>query len=345
MSPRTNTSGWPGSVQSGCDDDAPGAIERRPGRFATALRRAATPARPRPTAPCASGSAPASPSRVSVTPCASTPVTVAPVNGVTPSRSSSAAAAWPTDRVVGRQDAVRRLDEQDRGRRRVDAAEVCRSVWLAISASAPASSTPVGPPPTTTNVSQRLHAVGSASRSAASKARSTRRRISVASSIVFSPGATALPLGVAEVVVPSRRSRRSASRTAPRRRSRTTSRCSEVEVDHLAEQHRRVALPARARAQRRRRCWPATGRRSPPDRAAAGRGGSCGGRSASPRPGALRSAWAAYSPPKPPPTITTRCVTTTAPRQRRARGRPSRAAAEERHEHERQSPSRATTAA
>jgi hypothetical protein len=62
-------------------------------------------------------------------------------------------------------------------------------VFLAISAMAPASSTPVGPPPTTTKVSHSCSTVSSISRSAASKAISTRRRISNASAMLLSPGA------------------------------------------------------------------------------------------------------------------------------------------------------------
>ena len=59
----------------------------------------------------------------------------------------------------------------------------------AISASAPAISTPVGPPPMMTNVSSGRRRAGSGSRSARSNASSTRRRISSASSSVFRPGA------------------------------------------------------------------------------------------------------------------------------------------------------------
>ena len=64
-----------------------------------------------------------------------------------------------------------------------------RSDCRAISPSAPASSTPVGPPPTSTNVIHSRRRSGSASRSAASNAMRIRRRISVASSMVLSPGA------------------------------------------------------------------------------------------------------------------------------------------------------------
>ena len=62
-----------------------------------------------------------------------------------------------------------------------------RSVWRAISASVPASSTPVGPPPTSTNVSSSRCRAASFSRSARSKASRIRRRISSASSSVFNP--------------------------------------------------------------------------------------------------------------------------------------------------------------
>ena len=76
-----------------------------------------------------------------------------------------------------------------------------RSVWRAISASVPASSTPVGPPPTSTNVSSSCCRAASVSRSARSNASRMRRRISSASSSVFRPGRVLLPLGVAEVGV------------------------------------------------------------------------------------------------------------------------------------------------
>src|SRR5580704_5343050 len=58
-----------------------------------------------------------------------------------------------------------------------------------ISASAPAISTPVGPAPIIVKVSQLATSAASTSRSAASYATSTRRRISTASSSVFRPGA------------------------------------------------------------------------------------------------------------------------------------------------------------
>ena len=64
------------------------------------------------------------------------------------------------------------------------------SALYAISLSAPASSTPVGPPPMMANVSHARRFAASSSRSASSKAKRTRRRISRASSRLFSPGAS-----------------------------------------------------------------------------------------------------------------------------------------------------------
>jgi len=64
-----------------------------------------------------------------------------------------------------------------------------RSERRANSAICPANSTPVGPAPTTTKVSQRRCRAGSDSRSAISKAPKIRPRSSSASSIVFIPGA------------------------------------------------------------------------------------------------------------------------------------------------------------
>ncbi len=63
------------------------------------------------------------------------------------------------------------------------------SVTRAISAMAPAISTPVGPPPTTTKVIAASRSSSSSVFSAISKASSMRRRISSASSRLFSPGA------------------------------------------------------------------------------------------------------------------------------------------------------------
>ena len=91
-------------------------------------------------------------------------------------------------------------------------AEVGASAWREISAIAPASSTPVGPPPTIAKVSRSRRAAASGSRSAASKASRMRRRISRASSRVFRPGAS------------GSQARRGRSRRGRRRRRRRGSR-------------------------------------------------------------------------------------------------------------------------
>ncbi len=59
----------------------------------------------------------------------------------------------------------------------------------ASSAMAPASSTPVGPPPTTTKLRSRCRSSSLGAISARSNASSTRRRTSVASSTRLRPGA------------------------------------------------------------------------------------------------------------------------------------------------------------
>ena len=66
---------------------------------------------------------------------------------------------------------------------------------------APASSTPVGPPPMTTKLSGGCQPCSCIWRSASSKASRTRRRISVASSMVFRPGASGAHSFFAEVGV------------------------------------------------------------------------------------------------------------------------------------------------
>ncbi len=65
-----------------------------------------------------------------------------------------------------------------------------RKVWRLISAIAPAISTPVGPAPTIAKVRAACRAAASVSISACSNARRNRDRMRVASSIVFSPGAS-----------------------------------------------------------------------------------------------------------------------------------------------------------
>ena len=107
----------------------------------------------------------------------------------------------------GRQDARPGLDEHDARVAGIDAAEVARAGVAARSrAIAPASSTPVGPPPTITKVSSARRASGVAARARrASNASRMRRRISSASSMRLEPGRDRAPLVVAEVGVPRAR--------------------------------------------------------------------------------------------------------------------------------------------
>ena len=81
-----------------------------------------------------------------------------------------------------------RLHEDNPCVRRVNGPEFVAQ-RLARSRPAPASSTPVGPPPTRTKVSSSRRRAGSVSRSARSNAIKMRRLIVMASSSVLSPGA------------------------------------------------------------------------------------------------------------------------------------------------------------
>ena len=180
MSPITNASGWPGIERSGCTCTRP-------------ARSSGTPSeRPRLDAwtPAAQKTLLASMrSPPALTPAASIPVTAEEVRTSTPSvrRSSSAwrersSAKAGSTRGPASSSTTRALRGSMRRKSRT------RTVRL-MSAMAPASSTPVGPPPTTTKVSSARCAPGSGEFSAASNAERMRRRISVACSSVFSPGA------------------------------------------------------------------------------------------------------------------------------------------------------------
>ena len=271
-----------------------GRSDRSPRRSrAPAAPPAATPARRPPTAPCAPRCAlrarRSAPRRRRRRPAA----TAVPSRTVTPSRSSWRLAF--ADRLGGyggrtRSAASSRMISASAGWM---ARKSLRSVSLAISPSAPASSTPVGPAPTTTNVSQGCRRPASVSRSAISKASRMRERISVASSMVLSPGANALPVVVAEVVMGRARGdhqhvvveravaqqRRAGSATSMSTTSPSSTRVLRCLLQHVAQ--RRGDLARRQAA------------RSRPGTAAAGRGESCAGRRRSARTGARRSACAA----------------------------------------------------
>ena len=165
------------------------------------------------------------------------------------------------------------LEEDDARRLRRDLAElVLRGVCRAISASAPAISTPVGPPPITTNVSSRRCAPPSAVRSACSKAISTRRLNGQRVVQRLEAGGEWLPLVVAEVGV----------RDAGGHNQRVVRQVADVEARRPCARRRptarRPAAPARwsgaaGRSGWARRCRRATAPPSPPGRAAAGTGG------------------------------------------------------------------------
>ena len=183
----------------------------------------------------------------------------------------------------------------------------CVSVLNAISAIAPAVSTPVGPPPTTTKV------------------RFAWRFVRVVGALGALEGEQHPPpdlervldrLQAGRVRSPTRRCRstsgscrwrRRGSRTArPRRRRGRPCRASGSTRDHLGEQHAGVRLVGEDRRGSGGRCSTGSAPPSPPGRAAAGTGDGSGDRSPSPRTSASASPRAAARPPNPPPTINTR---------------------------------------
>ena len=118
---------------------------------------------------------------------------------------------------------------------------------------APAISTPVGPPPTTTNVSSvALAGSGSARARPARTPAASARRIANASSSVFSAGRVRGPVVVAEVGVRRRRWRRSGSRTTASRRRRGSTRRAARSIPHAsASSTRTLSLAAQHPADRR----------------------------------------------------------------------------------------------
>ena len=152
--------------------------------------RTTTRARPPPTARSARGSPPRR--RRASSPARGRPrcrTTCVCVRTTTPSRSSwRRADAERPGGYVGRTRSIASTSTIRASCGRIDRKSL-RSVSFAISPRAPASSTPVGPPPTSTNVIHAAPRSGSASRSAASNAIRIRRRISMASSMVLRPGA------------------------------------------------------------------------------------------------------------------------------------------------------------
>ena len=197
-------------LMSGSTITRPARSSVAPGRVRPAPCPAARRARPPPTAPCARRCARAVPFIVTVTP-----------SGID-LRDASAGARAHAERdqlLLGLRRKVRREASAERAVRPPPAGSAasrgsmwrksCRSVSLAISPSAPASSTPVGPPPTITKFSHARRSSASVRARRARTPAAARLRISVASSMVFSPGATA-PTGRCRSSGASRRWPRSA---------------------------------------------------------------------------------------------------------------------------------------
>ncbi len=103
---------------------------------------------------------------------------------------------------IRRKYAFAALDQNDLRLGSVDSAEIApQGVVGDFSERAGQLDAGQGPPPTITKVIQARSFSGSGSRSAASNASRIRRRMSVASSMVFKPGANLFPLVVAKILM------------------------------------------------------------------------------------------------------------------------------------------------
>ena len=253
MSPNASTSRCPVTVRSGSTTMRPARSTSVPA--ASASRRASGDAAT-PAAQIFVRAAIRSP-EASVIPSASISVTMLPRSGVTPSdRSCRSALAESLSPYAAR---TRSPASTSRTRAlRVSTSRYSRgSTSRASSAICPAISTPVGPAPTTTNVSHASRAASSASTSAASNASRIRSRRSSAPSSVFSSGACSRPVVVAEIRVPRSAGDRE---HVVRQRLRASVRqvCDgdgprrEVECGRLPEDHTGVLLPAQRVSQRDR---------------------------------------------------------------------------------------------
>ena len=130
----------------------------------------------------------ASPTSI-VTPCESMAVARAPSRTVTPSSFSPVATfaeSFSLNDATSRSPASSRITRTAAGLLRLKPCFIVR----AVRASCPATSTPVGPPPMTTNVAHSVRVASSRARSASSKAANTRLRSSSTSASVFSPHET-----------------------------------------------------------------------------------------------------------------------------------------------------------
>ena len=134
--------------------------------------------------------------------------------------------------------------------RRVSATRKSRAITsTASSLMAPASSTPVGPPPTMTKVRCAARSTGSGSISAVSNDSSMRERMKVASSTSFMPGAQLLPLVVPEIVI-DRAGREDQVVVGNPFLAGVQAARGELDAPHLAQHHARVLLVAQHGADR-----------------------------------------------------------------------------------------------
>ena len=257
MSPSTKTSGCPGSCR------CPSTVTRPARSTSAPAARASSDASGEALTPAAQITvrAPTSlrspPAAAIATVSGPTSTTVWPVSGVTPSRSSACAALreseagkagsmWSVDSTSRTRDARVSIERKSR-----------RSVSCASSAIWPAISTPVGPPPTTTNVSHACRRSSSGSTSAASNARQDPSPDVERAFERFQLGRELLPVVVAEVRIA--RSSRDDERVirdrlpliAVRQLVEDHLATLQVEARHLREQDTHVLLTPEDAAQRR----------------------------------------------------------------------------------------------
>ena len=230
--------GMAGHGQVGLDADPAGAVERGAER----TRRAAEPATPAAQRTVAGVEAASAPSDDAVLRPRRSPASRSGLRRREPLESSAGRSARTSGRIGGRMRGPG-LDQEDARLARIDASEsrstrTCR----AISAIAPASSTPVGPPPTIDEGQERLPPLGVGSRARPSRTRGE----SGGGSRARPPGSS----GPERRGLPRRRgrSRRDARRT-PGQDSRTAR--SAVAQHHerarsrsIADRHRRAATSA-----------------------------------------------------------------------------------------------------
>ena len=271
--PTTKTSGMPGNREIGLHETRPARSSGTPSVATSG--EAATPAA-HTIVPASSRSVP------SITPCASMCVTATPSRISMPSRRQRFDARPVADSremsPAGRLASTSTMRARDVSIDRNSS----RSVWRAISASVPASSTPVGPPPTSTNVSSSPlpRGIGLRARLARTRAGGAGES-SIASSSVFSPGANG-----SHSAWPKYAWRRAAGddqivvRRATPPSASSTRRAATSIARRLAKQHAHVPGARAGSIGSARRCRRARASRSRPDIAAVERRDGCGDRAA-----------------------------------------------------------------